>query len=155
MSRLKVEGDPMAILKLAYGGQMPSGGSGQPLEEGGEVEGPSHEEGGVPVENAAGEQIAEVEGGERVFSIEDTEMIEQAAEQIIEMQSSGDQAGAEDMAMRLGFAVVDMIARQEQNQSAQEQQMMQQAQASGASQPMAPGGAPGADAEMMNSFGGV
>ena len=42
-------------------------------------------------------------------------MMEQAAEQIIKTMQAGDEAAAQDMAMRLGFAVVEMIAAQEQN----------------------------------------
>lgn len=127
------------LLKLAYGGK-PDGS----LAEGGMAEGPSHEEGGIDVvkkgEGGEGKPVAEIEGGERVFSQEDTQAMEQAAEQIIQAQQSGDKAGAEDMAMRLGFAVVNMIAAQEKNQAAQEQQMAQRA-------PVGTG-----EEEAMNSF---
>lgn len=127
-SNMKIEGNLDDILKLAYGGKTP-----QPLAEGGVTEGPSHEEGGVdvfqegaaPEEGAAG-PVAEIEGGERVFSTEDTEAMEAAAEQIIQMMESGQQQQAEDMAMRLGFAVVDMIAQQERSQEGQEAAMMEQ-----------------------------
>jgi hypothetical protein len=128
------------VLKMAYGGKpeaVPEGG--------GTAEGPSHEEGGIDVvqkgEGGEGAKpVAEIEGGERVFSQEDTQALEQASEQIIQAQQSGDKAGAEDMAMRLGFAVVQMIAAQEQNQEAQEQQMSDRAPE------------PAPDAAAMNSF---
>lgn len=127
-SNMKIEGNLDDILKLAYGGKTP-----QPLAEGGVTEGPSHEEGGVDVfqegaapEGGAAGPVAEIEGGERVFSTEDTEAMEAAAEQIIQMMESGQQQQAEDMAMRLGFAVVDMIAQQERSQEGQEAAMMEQ-----------------------------
>lgn len=128
-SNMKIEGNLDDILRLAYGGKTP-----QPLAEGGVTEGPSHEEGGVdvyqegaaPPEQGAAGPVAEIEGGERVFSIEDTEAMEAAAEQIIQMMESGQQQQAEDMAMRLGFAVVDMIAMQERSQEGQEAAMMEQ-----------------------------
>lgn len=126
------------LLKLAYGGK-PDGS----LAEGGMAEGPSHEEGGIDVvKEGEGKPVAEIEGGERVFSQEDTQAMEQAAEQIIQAQQSGDKAGAEDMAMRLGFAVVNMIAAQEKNQAAQEQQMAGRA----------PQEDPNQEAAAMNSF---
>jgi hypothetical protein len=126
---MKIEGNLDDILRLAYGGKT------QNLAEGGEAVGPSHEEGGIDVFSQgeasmegppAGAPQAEIEGGERVFSIEDTEAMEAAAEQIIQLTESGQQQQAEDMAMRLGFAVVDMIAQQERNQEGQEAQMMEQ-----------------------------
>lgn len=127
---MKIEANADEILALAYGGKVPA----KNMAQGGEVEGPTHEQGGVPVQdNQTGEEVAEVEGqgigidgGERVFSNEDTEAMEQAAEQIIQMMESGQQQQAEDMAMRLGFAVVDMIAQQERNQEGQEAAMMEQ-----------------------------
>lgn len=123
------------VIKAAYGAKMqPStekrairpryqqGGEMQSLQEGGMAEGPLHEEGGIPVmQEDTGEQIAEIEGGERVFSIEDTQMMEEAAAQIQEAMTAGDRQTAEDLAMRLGFAVVNMIAQQEQNEGQQEQ----------------------------------
>jgi hypothetical protein len=131
---MKIEASPDDILKLAYGGKTPGGSSGgsQKLAEGGMTEGPSHEGGGVDVyqQGASPEEgaapVAEIEGGERVFSVEDTEAMEAAAEQIIQMMEQGQQQQAEDMAMRLGFAVVDMIAQQERNQEGQEAQMAEQ-----------------------------
>lgn len=128
------------IIKMAYGGTMgnkyspaqavPSmgyGGKTQQLQDGGMAMGPDHEEGGIPVvQEQTGEPVAEIEGGERVFSQEDTAMMEEAAMSIVEAMNGGDQATAEQMAMQLGFAVVNMIAAQEQNQMEQEDEMMEQ-----------------------------
>jgi hypothetical protein len=168
-SKLKIEGSVDDIMKFAYGGkprrtlaipagQAPKfgfGGQTQSLQEGGMAEGPEHEEGGIAaVQAQTGEQVAEIEGGERVFSQEDTAMLEQGAMQIIEMTDAGDQAGADDMAKKLGYAVVNMIAAQEQNQAQQEQGMAQQGAA-----PQGGGGQPSPEemaameAEAMNQFG--
>lgn len=138
---LSIKGDVDSILRMAYGGKTPDK---QPLAEGGLAQGPSHEEGGIAVEQN-GQPVAEIEGNERVFSKEDTAALEAAAEQIIQLQESGDTAGAEDMAKRLGFAVVNMIAAQEENQQGQEDQMGARQQAS-SGQPSA------ADASGMDNF---
>jgi len=139
-NRMKIEGNVDDIVKLAYGGrprkslaipapktpmfQVGGGMPTQSLQDGGMAMGPDHEQGGIPVmQEGTGEQVAEIEGGERVFSQEDTSMLEQGAMQIIEMTDAGDQAGADDMAKRLGYAIVNMIAAQEANQSQQESQM--------------------------------
>jgi hypothetical protein len=117
----------------------------QYLAEGGELEGPSHEQGGVPVvEEGTGEPMAEAEGGERIFSIEDTQMMEEAAAQIMEL-SQQDPNAADDAAKQLGYAVVEMLMRQEQNQQ-------QQMGAGGA--PAQTGGAPMDDmmAQAANQF---
>lgn len=87
--------------------------------EGGMVEGPPHEQGGVAAVDGSGEQIAEVEGGERIFSTEDTQQMEQVAMQIMELQQSNPTA-ADQLARELGFMVVEMIMKQEQNQQMQE-----------------------------------
>lgn len=104
-------------LQFGYGGQLP-----QKFAQGGEVQGPPHEEGGVPVvDEATQEPMAEVEGGERIFSIEDTQMMEQAAQQIMEL-SQQDPQGADEAAKQLGYAVVEMLQKQMANQ----QEMMGQ-----------------------------
>lgn len=104
---------------------MESGGKMR-MQEGGLAEGPSHEEGGIEVQQQdSGEPVAEIEGGERIFSIEDTQMLEQAAVSIIQSMQSGDEEAAKDMAMRLGFAVVQMISAQEQNQEQQAEEMQE------------------------------
>lgn len=147
---LTMKGTVDDILKMAYGGKTPGEGGGDKdddamLASGGKAEGPSHEEGGIDAVDQSGQPVAEIEGGERVFSKEDTAALEQSAEQIIQLQESGDKAGAEDMAMRLGFAVVNMIAAQEKNQADQEQQMSSRAQS-------APGAPSAGEAEAMNQF---
>lgn len=122
----KVYGDAKSagsVPSRQEGGAIPSVGEGK-------VEGPSHEQGGVPAVDAkTGEQVAEIEGEERIFSVEDTSMMEQAAMEIIKATQAGDQEAADDMAKRLGYAVVEMIAAQEQNAEAQA------AQGGGAAQP--------------------
>lgn len=139
---LSIKGDVDSILKMAYGGKPDSG---QDLSDGAKAEGPSHQAGGIEVgAKGEGAPMAEIEGGERVFSKEDTAALEGAAEQIIQLQEAGDTAGAEDMAKRLGFAVVNMIAAQEENQQGQEDQMG--ARQASAGQPSA------ADASGMDEF---
>lgn len=87
--------------------------------DGGTVSGPSHEQGGVPaVDEQTGEQVAEVEGGERIFSTEDTQAMEQVAMQVMELQQTNPTA-ADQLAKELGFMVVEMIMKQEQNQQMQ------------------------------------
>jgi hypothetical protein len=122
---------PDEIIAKIYGdtkkstGEMPSRQEGGALPAVGEgkVQGPSHEEGGVPaVDTQTGEMVAEIEGEERIFSTEDTSIMEEAAIEIIKATQAGDQEAADDMAKRLGYAVVEMIAAQEQNAEAQEAQ---------------------------------
>lgn len=113
--------------KLAAGGEpdaddmdaaYAAANGGQPLSKGGMTQGPSHEEGGVDVyQKGAAEPTAEIEGGERVFSREDTELMEEACEKIISTQ---DKAKADELAMQLGYAVCQMIQQQEQNQKSME-----------------------------------
>lgn len=74
----------------------------------------------------SGQQVAEVEGNERVFSTEDTQQMEQIATQIMELQQSNPSA-ADQLAKELGFMVVEMIMKQEQNQQMQEAGMMDEA----------------------------
>jgi hypothetical protein len=116
---------PDALIAKVYGETNKAGGAMPTRQEGGalpavgegKVEGPSHAEGGVPAVDAqTGEQVAEIEGQERIFSKEDTAMMEEAAMHIIQATQGGDQESADDMAKRLGYAVVEMIAAQEQNQ---------------------------------------
>lgn len=81
------------------------------MAKGGKVYGASHQEGGVPaVDEDTGEQVAEVEGGERIFSREDTQQIEQMAYNILQAQSEEE---ASQMAMELGFLVAQMVAEQD------------------------------------------
>ncbi len=137
-----------AVIKAAYGAKLPShqDGGAMPMQEGGMAQGPSHAQGGIEVQQEdTGEPVAEIEGGERIFSVEDTQMLEEAAMQIQEAMDGGDQQQAEDLAMRLGFAVVQMIAAQEQNQQAQEGGQPPMAAA-----PAAPAGDPAAMA--ANNF---
>lgn len=81
--------------------------------DGGEVVGPSHAQGGVPVVDGNQQPVAEVEGGERIFSVEDTAAIEQAARNIIQLAQQ-DQMQADEAAKQLGYQVAEMLMRQEQ-----------------------------------------
>jgi len=87
--------------------------------DGMKVEGPSHERGGVEARTPNGKPVAEIEGGERIFSQEDTEYLEQAAKSIVRTLQSNPQA-ANTAAQALGFKVVEMIVEQEKNQREQE-----------------------------------
>lgn len=87
--------------EFAQGGKMKS------YAMGGEVEGASHEMGGVPVVDQTGEQIAEVEGGERIFSVEDTQAIEQMVQQYAQTQD-------ENIKLQLGEYVIQAVMQQEQ-----------------------------------------
>ena len=92
--------------KYMTGGQMPK----KSYQEGGLVSGDGampHSEGGVPTVDESGQQIAEVEGGERIFSIEDTQQMEQMAMQYMETQD-------ESILADLGMFVVEAIGKQEQ-----------------------------------------
>lgn len=106
----------------------------QMASEGMKVEGPSHEDGGVPAVSKDGEQVAEVEGGERIFSVEDTQYLEREARRIVSLMQKDSQS-ANEAARQLGFKVVEMIIQQEKNQREQE------------------GGGEEADAAAINSFG--
>ena len=99
--------------KLCNGGKMNNGGRVKKMQPGGTVEGPPHEQGGVPAVGPDGAPVAEVEGGERIFSVEDTQMLEQAAMQIVQAAQQNPQQ-ADEMAKQLGYAVVQMIVKQEQ-----------------------------------------
>lgn len=121
--KITIQDTPSSGNKMSNGGsfrkppQYGNGGRMQYMADGGMVEGPPHEQGGVAaVQEQTGEPIAEVEGGERIFSIEDTQMMEQSAAQIAQLAEQ-DPAGADEAAKQLGYAVVKMIMKQEQSQS--------------------------------------
>jgi hypothetical protein len=87
--------------------------------EGGVVEGPPHEQGGVAAVDPSGQQIAEVEGNERIFSVEDTQQIEQMALAIGQLPA----AEADVAARELGYSIVDMVKGQDVAQAQQEQEI--------------------------------
>lgn len=121
--------------------KLPSKKQVRKYAEGGVIEGPSHEEGGVPAVDAqSGAEVAEVEGGERIFSTQDTQAMEQVAGQIMEIQEKSPQK-ADQLAKELGYMIVEMMMKQEQNQALQDAGM------GGEQDPMA-----AQDAEMANSF---
>lgn len=83
---------------------------------GGVVQGPPHEQGGVPAIDQSGQQIAEVEGNERIFSVEDTQELEQMATSISQLPAQD----ADVAARELGYRVVDMIVGQDAAQAQQD-----------------------------------
>lgn len=93
--------------------------SRQNLAKGAKVQGPPHTDGGVQVQDQQGQPVAEVEGDERVFSKEDTQQIEQACQQITKLQQQNPKV-ADKLAQELGYAVCEMIIKQEQNQKSEE-----------------------------------
>lgn len=133
----------MENLKFTVKKKLPTyavGGVLQQMQPGGVVEGPPHSQGGVPVVNAQAKPIAEVEGGERIFSIEDTQQLEQMSMAIMEA-SQQDPASAEQMATELGYAVVQMLVGQEINNPSQQQvpvELMENA--TGVGEMLPPGG---------------
>jgi hypothetical protein len=82
-------------------------------QEGGEVQGPPHSQGGVEAVDQTGEAVAEIEGEERIFSVEDSKAIEQEARNILQLADQ-DQFMADEAAKQLGYKVTEMIVRQEQ-----------------------------------------
>jgi hypothetical protein len=115
--------------------------SGKELQfaKGGKVYGASHQEGGVPAVDAnTGEQVAEVEGGERIFSREDTQAMEQMVMQIANAKS--EQEGNQ-LAMQLGYMVAEMIMEQMQRQGKENMgQDMEEMPMKEEAMPMAMGG---------------
>ena len=89
-----------------------NGGYIKKMQPGGLVQGPSHEEGGVGVVDETSQPIAEVEGGERIFSVEDTQAMEQAAVTILQTAQQNP-AAADEMAKELGYMVAGMLVKQE------------------------------------------
>ena len=82
-------------------------------QPGGVVDGPPHSQGGVKAIAPTGEAVAEVEGGERLFSVQDTKALEKAAAQVIQMAQE-DPVQADEAAKQLGYTVTEMIVKQEQ-----------------------------------------
>jgi len=113
-----------------------TGGSLQRMQPGGVVQGPPHSQGGVEVMDEAGAPVAEVEGGERIFSIEDTAQIEEMAMGVVQAMQQDPQA-AQQMATELGMAVVKMVAQQEVANPSQPPQGLPQG---GAGETAMPGG---------------
>lgn len=83
------------------------------MQEGGKVIGLSHNEGGIEVVDQEGTPVAEIEGEERIFSVEDTEQIEAMANEISVALDNDDQELADQTAMILGHRIVEMVAKQE------------------------------------------
>lgn len=98
---------------------------------GGIAMGPSHEQGGIPVVTKDGSPAIdrtsgmpyEIEGDERVFSKEDTMEIDRMAIMVLKASQAGNQQQANQLALKLGYAVTKMVAEQEHNQQLSEQQL--------------------------------
>jgi len=85
-----------ALTKNYQGGGLVSGEGAMP-----------HSQGGVPTVDETGQQIAEVEGGERIFSVEDTAQIEQMVQEY-------SQTNSPELAQQGWDFVVQAIMKQEQ-----------------------------------------
>ena len=83
------------------------------MQEGSVVAGPSHNEGGIEAVDREGSPVAEIEGEERIFSVEDTKEIETIANEISVALDNDNQELADQTAMILGHRIVEMVARQE------------------------------------------
>ena len=83
------------------------------LTQGGEAVGDSHNDGGVKAVDREGTQVAEIEDGERIFSVDHTQEIEEKADEISRALENDDNDLANELAIVLGFRVVEMIAEQE------------------------------------------
>lgn len=83
------------------------------IQEGGKVKGPSHAEGGIETVDLNKETVAQVEGEERIFSVDDTKELEDRSSEIVRALDRDDQDLANEMAMSLGHRIVEMLARQE------------------------------------------
>lgn len=94
------------------------------VSKGAKLKGPSHNESGIEVRQGK-KPVAEVEGGERLFSQEDTEYMEAEAEKIRGFRESGDEEGANQAAMQLGYRIVEMIDKQEANVASTEEEQTQ------------------------------
>ena len=79
-------------------------------EDGGMIDGPDHEQGGVAAVNPEGEQVAEVEGGERIFSQKDTREIET----LVTGALSAENDDRDMIAQKLGYRIIDMVIAQKQ-----------------------------------------
>ena len=76
----------------------------------GVVQGPTHEQGGVEARDKQGNVRATVEGGERLFSVEDTQEIEK----FVSLIGKSEEDNANQLAMELGYKVVKMVNSQEE-----------------------------------------
>jgi hypothetical protein len=101
--------------------RQPEAATPAPAPGAGVPSGPGHEDAGMQViDPATGQPQAEIEGGERIFSKEDTAALEQMAMGVQQMMDSGDEQAASEAAMQLGFSVVEMLTAQNQAQGEQQ-----------------------------------
>ena len=80
--------------------------------DGGKIDGDTHAQNGVDVINNADDSETQLEGGERVFSVEDTADIDRLSANI----SSSEGEDSNELAMQLGYKVSKMVAAQDQRQ---------------------------------------
>lgn len=73
------------------------------------LEGPNHSQNGIEVRDEDG-NVTIVEGGERLFSVEDTAEMEKLSDMITHGEFDTD---SRQMAQELGFKVSEMIKRQD------------------------------------------
>lgn len=97
--------DFLNLLKGDYNKQRVPNTSVAMRAKGGVISGPSHEEGGVQV-FSKGKHVAEVEGGERLFSVEDTNEIDRLVAEMAKRPSK-------KKAAMLGKKVTSMVKKQE------------------------------------------
>ena len=77
---------------------------------GAKIEGNTHEQNGVKINNGEQPEV-EIEGGERLFSVEDTLIIEKLSAGI-----NGESEDSDELALQLGHEVSKMVAAQDQRQ---------------------------------------
>ena len=83
------------------------------LTKGGEAIGDNHNDGGIKAVDQEGTQVAEIEDGERIFSVKHTREIEEKADEISNALESGNDDLSNELAVVLGYRIVEMIAEQE------------------------------------------
>lgn len=105
-------------MKYADGGNMMQA----PAGVGGVPQGPTHEEGGMPViDPNTGEPVAEIEGNERIFSREDTAMMDELGAAMLQAQQDGDEESFNQMATELGIFIFEAMIAQEEAQMKEEE----------------------------------
>jgi len=109
----KLEKTGVKSFLYQHGGIIPKYSVVKKFRSGGAV--PSFQEGGemaaAPTEPGMVEEGAQVQGGEQIFSVEDTQQIIQMVQQILQTQDQRQQA---ELLMQLGLFVVEAVMRQMQ-----------------------------------------
>lgn len=97
------------LIARKRGGIIPKYSIVKKFKKGGQV--PFFQEGGEMTPPGAVEEGAQVQGGEQIFSVEDTQQIIQMVQQIIQTQDQNQQM---EMLVQLGIFVVEAVMRQMQ-----------------------------------------